>query len=59
MLGLKDLGRNAKADIAGLLDATVDVDVAVVYDEEEEAGHLVVTVASLVPGLGDCKMLEM
>ena len=54
VLCLENLGRNAEANVAGLLDAAVDVDVAVVHDEEEEAGHLVVTVASLVPGLGDC-----
>jgi hypothetical protein len=53
MLGLKNLRGNTEADVAGLLDAAVDVDVAVVDDEEEEAGRHVVAVTSLVPNLLD------
>jgi hypothetical protein len=53
MLGLKNLRGNTEADVAGLLDAAVDIDVAVVDDEEEEAGRHVVAVTSLVPNLLD------
>jgi hypothetical protein len=59
VLGLENLGRNAKADIARLLDAAVDIDVAVVDNEEKETRHGVVTVASLVPGLSDFGMLAV
>lgn len=38
MLGLKNLGSHTKANVAGLLDAAIDVDVAVVDDEEEKIG---------------------
>jgi hypothetical protein len=38
VLGLEDLGSNAEAEVAGLLDAAVDIDVAVVDDEEQEVG---------------------
>jgi hypothetical protein len=53
MLGLENLGGDTKANIARLLDAAVDVDVAVVDDEEEQAGRHVVAVSSLVPDLLD------
>lgn len=35
VLSLEDLGRNTEADVAGLLDTAVDIDVAIVDDEEE------------------------
>jgi hypothetical protein len=38
VLGLEDLGSNTEAEVAGLLDAAVDIDVAVVDDEKEEVG---------------------
>lgn len=42
MLSLENLGSNTEADVAGLLDAAVHVDVAVVDNEEEEVGRHVV-----------------
>ena len=39
MLGLEDLRGDAKADVAGLLDAAVDIHIAVVDDEKEEVGR--------------------
>lgn len=38
MLGLKDLRSHTKADVAGLLDAAVNIDIAVVDDEEKQVG---------------------
>jgi hypothetical protein len=43
VLSLEDLRGNAKTDVAGLLDAAVNVDVAVIDDEEEHVGRHVVT----------------
>jgi hypothetical protein len=37
VLGLEDLRSNAKAEVAGLLDTAVNLNVAVVDDEEQEA----------------------
>lgn len=42
MLSLKNLRCNAEADVAGLLDAAVDIDVAIVDDEEENVRRRVV-----------------
>jgi hypothetical protein len=42
MLGLHDLRSDAEADVAGLLDSAVNLDVAVVDNEEEEVGRHVV-----------------
>jgi hypothetical protein len=53
MLGLQNLGRNTKANVARLLYTTVDVDIAVVDDEHQEARRGLVTVTSLVPDLSD------
>ena len=57
MLGLEDLGRYTEADVARLLDAAVNIDVAIVNNEDQETRHSVVAVASLSPGLGDFRML--
>lgn len=57
MLSLENLRRNTEANIAGLLDAAVHINVAVVDDEHQEVGHGVVAVTSLVPDLGDCGQL--
>jgi hypothetical protein len=54
VLGLENLGRDTEADVAGLLDAAVDIDISIVDDEEEQTRHSVVAIASLVPDLGDC-----
>jgi hypothetical protein len=43
VLGLKHLRGDTEADIARLLDTTVDVDIAVVDDKEEEVGRHIVT----------------
>lgn len=56
MLGLKNLRGDTEADIAGLLDSTVNVDVAVIDDENHKPRHSVVAVAGLVPRLGDCEL---
>jgi len=42
MLSLKNLGGNTEADVAGLLDTAVDIDIAIVDHEEEEVGRHVV-----------------
>ena len=42
MLGLEDLRGNTEADIARLLDAAVDIDIAVVDYEEEDRRRQVV-----------------
>ena len=44
MLGLHDLRGDTEADITRLLDTAVHVDVAVVDDEDEQVGRLVVPV---------------
>jgi hypothetical protein len=36
VLGLENLGRDTEADVAGLLDAAVDIDISIVDDEEEQ-----------------------
>ena len=53
MLGLENLRRDTEADVAGLLDSAVDVNVAVIDDEHEEARRLLVAIASLIPDLCD------
>lgn len=57
MLGLENLGRNPEADVTGLLDAAVHINVAVVDDKDQKPGHGVVAVSSLIPGFGDFRML--
>lgn len=42
MLSLKNLRGNTEADVAGLLDTAVDIDIAIVDDEEEEVWRHVV-----------------
>jgi hypothetical protein len=44
MLGLHDLRGDTEANIARLLDTTVHIDVAIVDDEDEKVGRLVVPV---------------
>jgi len=51
VLGLDDLRSHTETNIARLLDATVDVHVAIVDDEEQQVRRLVVLVAGLVPHL--------
>lgn len=53
MLGLENLQSHTESNVARLLDATVDVDIAVVDDEEEQIRWHGVLVASLVPDLLD------
>ena len=43
MLGLYDLRSHAETDVARLLDAAIDVDIAVIDDEEEQIGRAVVS----------------
>lgn len=57
MLGLKNLRGNAKADVTGLLDAAVHVNIAVIDDKDEEVWSGVVSITGLVPGLGNYKVL--
>jgi hypothetical protein len=57
VLSLENLRRYTEANVARLLDAAVDINVAVVDNEEQETRHRVVPIASLIPGLGDCRML--
>jgi hypothetical protein len=48
VLGLENLRGHAKADIAGLLDTPIDINVAVGDDEEDEIGRAVVARISSV-----------
>lgn len=53
MLGLKNLRSHTESNVARLLDTAVDVDIAVVDDEEEKIRWHGVLVAGLVPDLLD------
>ena len=53
MLGLQNLGRNTKTNVARLLDTAVDIDIAVVDDKHQEARRGLVAVTSLGPDLSD------